>query len=218
MQRPFAFRIFPHRKCAGLVSLWVFCTFSGSEIAQMAVFYGRYSSFSDILVHFQDDKISLNVQSCEKLLHLSIFRRESPVQDTASHGTGRHSMAPDAKKFHAVPNNRTDSRSSMLHPAAPHPASAPADPLQHTQQPHPDSPQISQPEPPRPRRRASEARHSVRHTARHFFKSKAQIRHILTVSHPLQNRKAHDLYRVFNGQSWVFLWCARGNSNPWPSD
>ena len=84
--------------------------------------------------------------------------------------------------------------------------------------PHPDRPQISQPEPPRPHRRASEARHSVRHTARHFFKSKAQIRHILTVSHPLQNRKAHDLYRVFNGQSWVFLWCARGNSNPWPSD
>ena len=102
--------------------------------------------------------------------------------------------------------------------AAPHPASAPADTIQHTQQPHPDRPQISQPEPPRPRRRASEARHSVRHTARHFFKSKAQIRHILTVSHPLQNRKAHDLYRAFNGQSWVFLWCARGNSNPWPSD
>ena len=42
-----------------------------------------------------------------------------------------------------------------------------------------------QPEPPRLRRRASEARHSVRHTARHFFKSKAQIRHILAVSHPL---------------------------------
>ena len=39
--------------------------------------------------------------------------------------------------------------------------------------PHPDRPQISQPEPPRPRRRASEARHSIRHTARHFFKSKA---------------------------------------------
>lgn len=185
MQRPFAFRIFPHRKCAGLVSLWVFCTFSGSEIAQMAVFYGRYSSFSDILVHFQDDKISLNVQSCEKLLHLSIFRRESPVQDTASHGTGRHSMAPDAKRFHAVPNNRTDSRSSMLHPAAPHPASAPADTIQHTQQPHPDRPQISQPEPPRPHRRASEASHSIRHTARHFFKSKAQIRHIPAVSRPL---------------------------------
>lgn len=125
MQRPFAFRIFPHRKCAGLVSLWVFCTFSGSEIAQMAVFYGRYSSFSDILVHFQDDKISLNVQSCEKLLHLSIFRRESPVQDTASHGTGRHPMAPDAKRFHAVPNNRTDSRSSMLHPTAPPPTFGP---------------------------------------------------------------------------------------------
>ena len=51
--------------------------------------------------------------------------------------------------------------------------------------PHPDRPQISQPEPPRPRRRASEARHSVRHTARHFFKSKAQTRHILAVSHPL---------------------------------
>ena len=84
--------------------------------------------------------------------------------------------------------------------------------------PHPDRPQISQPEPPRPRRRASEAKHSVRHTARHFFKSKAQTRHILAVLHPLQNRKAHDLHRVFNGQSWVFLWCARGNSNPWPSD
>ena len=51
--------------------------------------------------------------------------------------------------------------------------------------PHPDRPQISQPEPPRPRRRASEARHSIRHTARHFFKNKAQIRHILAVSHPL---------------------------------
>ena len=33
-----------------------------------------------------------------------------------------------------------------------------------------------------------------------------------------KNRKAHDLHRAFNGQSWVFLWCARGNSNPWPSD
>ena len=51
--------------------------------------------------------------------------------------------------------------------------------------PHPDRPQISQPEPPRPRRRASEARHSIRHTARPFFKSKAQIRHILAISHPL---------------------------------
>ena len=30
----------------------------------------------------------------------------------------------------------------------------PADTIQHTQQPHPDRPQISQPEPPRPRRRA----------------------------------------------------------------
>ena len=33
-----------------------------------------------------------------------------------------------------------------------------------------------------------------------------------------KNRKAHDLHRFFNGQSWVYLWCARGNSNPWPSD
>ena len=33
-----------------------------------------------------------------------------------------------------------------------------------------------------------------------------------------RNRKAHDLHRIFNGQSWVYLWCARGNSNPWPSD
>ena len=51
--------------------------------------------------------------------------------------------------------------------------------------PHPDRPQISQPEPPRLRRRASKARHNVRHTARHFFKNKAQIRHILAVLHPL---------------------------------
>lgn len=61
----------------------------------------------------------------------------------------------------------------------------PADTIQHTQQPHPDRPQISQPEPPRPHRRASEASHSIRHTARHFFKSKAQIRHIPAVSRPL---------------------------------
>ncbi len=27
-------------------------------------------------------------------------------------------MAPDAKRFHAVPNSRKDSRSSMLHPTA----------------------------------------------------------------------------------------------------
>lgn len=56
---------------------------------------------------------------------------------------------------------------------------------QQPPRPRSDRPQISQPEPPRPHRRASEARHSVRHTARHFFKSKAQIRHILAVSHPL---------------------------------
>ena len=92
----------------------------------------------------------------------------------------------------------------------------PADTARHMQRPHPDRPQISQPEPPRPRRRASEARHSVRHTARHFFKSKAQIRHILTVSHPLQNRKAHDLYRVFNGQSWFFFGALEGTRIPGP--
>ena len=92
MQRPFAFRIFPHRKCAGLVSLWVFCTFSGSEIAQMAVFYGRYSSFSDILVHFQDDKISLNVQSCE--CHLCKIRH--PM---AQGGTPWHQMQRDSTLF-----------------------------------------------------------------------------------------------------------------------
>ena len=102
-----------------------FCTFSGSEIAQMAVFCGRYSSFSDILVHFQDDKISPNVQSCEKLLHLSIFRREFLVQTTALYYTGWHPMASDAKRFHAVPNGRRDSRSSMLHPAAPPPTFGP---------------------------------------------------------------------------------------------
>ena len=102
MQRPFAFRIFPHRKCAGLVSLWGFGTFSGSEIARMAVLGGRYSSFDDILAHFQDDKISLNVLSCEMLLHLSIFRLESPVQDThpmAQGGTPWHQMQRDSALF-----------------------------------------------------------------------------------------------------------------------
>lgn len=34
-------------------------------------------------------------------------------------------MAPDAKKFHIVPNSRSDSRSSMLHPADRRPRSAP---------------------------------------------------------------------------------------------
>ena len=102
MQRPFAFRIFPHRKCAGLVSLWGFCTFSGSEIARMAVFGGRYSSFGNILAHFQDDKISLNVLPCEMLLHLSIFRLESPVQDThpmAQGGTPWRQMQRDSALF-----------------------------------------------------------------------------------------------------------------------
>ena len=34
-------------------------------------------------------------------------------------------MAPDAKKIHTAPNSRKDSRSSMLHPAAPPPAFGP---------------------------------------------------------------------------------------------
>ena len=65
-------------------------------------------------------------------------------------------------------------------------------------------------------RRASEASHSIRHTARHFFKSKAQIRHILAILHPLQNRKTHDLHRIFNGQSWVLLGALEGTRIPGP--
>lgn len=38
-------------------------------------------------------------------------------------------MAPDAKRFYAVPNGRKDSRSSMLHPTAPPPTFGP--PLQN---------------------------------------------------------------------------------------
>ena len=93
--------------------------------------------------------------------------------------------------------------------AAPHPASAPADTIQHTQQPHPDRPQISQPEPPRPHRRASEASHSIRHTARHFFKSKAQIRHILAKFQDSENKESHDKTAFINGSSWLFLWSSR---------
>ena len=59
------------------------------------------------------------------LLYLSIFRREFLVQTTALYYTGWHPMASDAKRFHAVPNGRKDSRSSMLHPTAPPPTSGP---------------------------------------------------------------------------------------------
>ena len=59
------------------------------------------------------------------LLYLSIFRRELLTQTTALYYTGRLSMTPDAKRFHAVPNGRSDSRSSMLHPAAPPPTFGP---------------------------------------------------------------------------------------------
>lgn len=44
------------------------------------------------------------------LLYLSIFRRELLTQTTALYYTGRLSMTPDAKRFHAVPNGRSDSR------------------------------------------------------------------------------------------------------------
>lgn len=69
--------------------------------------------------HFYHDEISSNTLLGRFLRYLSIFRRENLMQATASHDTGRHSMAPDAKRFHVVPNGRRDSRSSMLHPAAP---------------------------------------------------------------------------------------------------
>ena len=51
-----------------------------------------------------------------------------------------------------------------------------------------------------------------------FFRFVAFLSHFPANFSVYKNRKAHDLHRVFNGQSWVFLWCARGNSNPWPSD
>ena len=94
-----------------------------------------------------------------------------PAGNSSHHAHDQTTHAPAGRPAHATP---------VLVMGKP-----PADTAQHAQQPHPDRPQISQPEPPRPRCRASEARHSVRHTARHFFKSKAQTRHILAISHPL---------------------------------
>ena len=68
--------------------------------------------------HHKNDLISPNVYSGGILLHLSIAHRESSVQVTASHDTGRHPTALDAKRFYIVPIGGSDSHSSMLHPAA----------------------------------------------------------------------------------------------------
>ena len=125
-----------------------------------------------------------------------------PSGNSSHHTHDQTAHAPAGRPVHAAP---------VLVMGKP-----PADIAQHAQQPHPDRPQISQPEPPHPRRRASEARHSIRHTARHFFKSKAQTRHILAISHPLQNRKAHDSRRIFNGQSWVSFGALEGTRIPGP--
>lgn len=94
-----------------------------------------------------------------------------PAGSSNHHAHDQTAYAPAARPVHAAP---------VLVMGKPTGGHCPT----HSK-PHPDRPQISQPKPPRPHRRASEARHSVRHTARHFFKSKAQIRHILAVSHPL---------------------------------
>lgn len=94
-----------------------------------------------------------------------------PAGSSNHHAHDQTAYAPAARPVHAAP---------VLVMGKPPGGHCPT----HSK-PHPARPQISQPEPPRPHRRASEARHSVRHTARHFFKSKAQIRHILAVSHPL---------------------------------
>ena len=94
-----------------------------------------------------------------------------PAGSSNHHAHDQTAYAPAARPVHAAP---------VLVMGKPPGGHCPT----HSK-PHPDRPQISQPEPPRPHRRASEARHSVRHTARHCFASKAQIRHILIVSHPL---------------------------------
>jgi len=69
--------------------------------------------------HFYRDEISSNVLLGRFSRYLSIFRRENLMQATAPRDTGRHSVAPDAKRLHVIPNGRRDFRSSMLHPAAP---------------------------------------------------------------------------------------------------
>ena len=94
-----------------------------------------------------------------------------PAGSSNHHAHDQTAYAPAARPVHAAP---------VLVMGKPPGGHCPT----HSK-PHPDRPQISQPEPPRPRRRASKARYSARHTARHFFKNKAQIRHILAISHPL---------------------------------
>ena len=54
---------------------------------------------------------------------LSIVGAIKVVQDACA--LVAYPMASDAKRFHAVPNGRKDSRSSMLHPAAPPPTFGP---------------------------------------------------------------------------------------------
>lgn len=76
-------------------------------------------------VHHKNNLISPNVHPGGILPHLSIAHRESSVQATASHDTGRHPTALDAKRFHIVPIGGSDSHSSMLHPAAPLPTFSP---------------------------------------------------------------------------------------------
>lgn len=76
-------------------------------------------------IHCLHDAISSQGQPGGMPPHLSIARQENLMQATAPHDTGRHSMAPDTKRFHVVPNGRRDSRSSMLHPAASPPTFGP---------------------------------------------------------------------------------------------
>lgn len=76
-------------------------------------------------IHCLHDAISSQAQPGGTPPHLSIAHGENLMQATAPHDIGRHPMAPDAKKFHIVPNSRSDSRSSMLHPAAPPPTLGP---------------------------------------------------------------------------------------------
>ena len=91
-----------------------------------------------------------------------------------------------ARCIHIPPGRSATDQARREPPARPHPHANKATPcsgphwkpkrsLRREQQPpHPRSD--------RPRRRASEARHSVRHTARHFLNNKVQTRHIPAVS------------------------------------
>ena len=94
-----------------------------------------------------------------------------PAGSSNHHAHDQTAYAPAARPVHAAP---------VLVMGKPPGGHCPT----HSK-PHPDRPQISQPEPPRPHRRASKARYSARHTARHFFASKAQIRHFPGILNPL---------------------------------